>query len=155
MSSTPTEIVSSAINCTHVKAPCPDCPYSREVAPGALGGSSPLIYIGQAAGPFVLPCHKHCDFDDPNWKLKAINTPQCAGAAIFRANIGVDKFMPDVIHKLPADRERVFATSAEFLAYHTRMSLGYAVAFLKATPPEALLRRQLLRQSNVQFKVED
>jgi len=138
----------------NVRTPCPECPWSRGVKPGALGGSPPEVYIGQAAGHYVLPCHKHCDFSDPNWRVKAIDTPQCAGAAIFRANIGIDGYMPSKIHRLPANPVDVFATSAEFLAYHRCISLGEAAARLKVTPPHRLLELQLARDSNIFYTVK-
>lgn len=113
-----------------------------------------MTYIGQAAGPFVLPCHKHCDFSDPNWKAKVINTPQCAGAAIFRANIGIADSLPEAIHRLPQNHKAVFSTSAEFLAHHARMSLSQAVIMLKITTPYELMRHQMSKREVINFSVE-
>lgn len=103
-----------------VNKPCPDCPFSRECEPGALGGSTPDVYIGQIHGPFALPCHKHCDFSDPDWKSKSFGVPQCAGAAVFRTHVGVADKMPKEMPILPANSV-VFRDEAEFLAHHTSM----------------------------------
>lgn len=131
-------------------SPCAACPFSKAVKPGALGGSEPETYIGQAHGPFLLPCHKACDFDDPDWKVKTIDTPQCAGAAIFRANIGVADKMPPAIHALPPS-DAVFTSEAAFLAHHKGISLMEATALLHVTPAYVLLARQLARQNNIQW----
>lgn len=129
-----------------LKTPCAACPFSRKVEPGALGGSSPLTYIGQAVGPFMLPCHKTCDLDDPDWKKNfEHSTSQCAGAAIYRANTGVDKLLPAELLHLPADTEQVFASHAEFLAHHLLGTLEGAEEFLKTVTPTMLLRMELTR----------
>jgi hypothetical protein len=134
----------------HMAAPCGSCPFTRASKPGELGGSPVDIYIGQAYGPFVLPCHCACNFDDPNWKDKSLDTPQCAGAAIFRANIGVAPNLPDAIHALPADRERVFSNEEELVAHHVGISYGRAAALLTQTPPATLLRRELRKFQEMQ-----
>lgn len=128
---------------THCKTPCPACPYSRTCEPGALGGSPVEKYIGQALGPFLLPCHQHCDFTDPDWKLKVESTPQCAGAAVFRANLGVNALMPKGLHELPANRGTVFSTAAEFVAHHRGVDLHTARMQLVLFPPEQMLRDEL------------
>lgn len=130
-----------------LKAPCNECPFTRTSRPGNLGGSSPETYIGQAAGPFLLPCHRTCDFEDPEWRDKIDVNPQCAGAAIFRTHINVAEFMPDDIHLLPSNVDKVFSTSAEFLSHHTGVSLSYATVLLKITPPSVLLRNEMSKAS--------
>lgn len=99
---------------------CPECPFNRKCKPGTLGGSSVETYVGQINGPFTLACHMHCDFSDPNWNelSKYKNTPQCAGAAIMRSNLGIADRMPAALPRLPADRENVFATMSEFARHH-------------------------------------
>lgn len=43
----------------------------------------------------------------------------CAGAAIFRANIQVDQFMPEPLLKLPAGSdENVFDSMQDFIMHH-------------------------------------
>ena len=127
-----------------VKEPCPSCPFSRSVTPGALGGTRPDAYVGQAAGPFTLPCHKHCDFDDPDWKAKAALTPQCAGAAIYRTHTGVADKMPEGIPVMPAN-PGVFSSAAEFVAHHSGMPLAEAKSIYSAGKIKSLAVEQLIR----------
>lgn len=127
-----------------VAYPCRDCPYNRECRPGALGGSNPAAYIGQAHGPFALPCHKHCDFSDPGWRSKALDTPQCAGAAVFRTHIGAADHMPAAMPRMPANAT-VFASEAEFIAHHTGTPLGKVKVWLTPTVIQAMTLEQLAR----------
>lgn len=136
---------------TNVKTPCKDCPFMATTKPGALGGSPPETYIGQAHGPFVLPCHKHCDFDDPSWKEKALETPQCAGAAMYRKSMGLSDRLPEVLHSLDPVGP-VLDTPVKFYAHHKQISPFMAKQHLKNRPPEKLLAEQLARQSNIHFK---
>ena len=131
----------------NVKEPCPACPFVKTVEPGALGGSSIAVYIGQSMGPFMLPCHKHCNFNDPYWKLKIEDTPQCAGAAMFRANIGVADLMPAALHSLPKS-DKVFGSAAEFFAHHGRVDIDTAKEMLTLYTPVQMLSDQLARQTN-------
>lgn len=126
------------------KAPCAECPYSRACPPNALGNSPPEVYVGQGQGPFWLPCHMDVDFDDPNWKID-YTRQQCAGAAIYRANIGADKLMPDSLHRLPPEDATVFKTPAELLAHHKQIPLSEATAQLERVTPQDLLRLELER----------
>jgi len=100
-----------------------------------------MTYLGQAALPFFLPCH--CS---PGYRGNA-TTPidadvmDCAGAAIFRANIGVYGWSPFApswsphLLRLPAQSDlTVFATAAEFYAYH-----------VQCTPEEAKERTTMRR----------
>jgi hypothetical protein len=102
----------------------------------------------------VLPCHLHCDFKDPNWKVDAVNTPQCAGAAIFRANVGVAQFLPPALHKLPKDHEAVFSSPEEFYAHHTKIHLAVATAYLREVTLAVLLKAQLSRDTNINYFTE-
>lgn len=105
------------MNETHkLTQPCAECPFSKKCGEGALGGSHPTVYVGQIHGPFWLPCHRHCDFKDPNWKSD-LSVQQCAGAAIFRANLGLSERMPPFLHKLPPS-DLVFSTVEEFYKHH-------------------------------------
>ena len=121
----------------HMPAPCSSCPFRKDSTPGHLGGSAPEVFVGQAFGPFVLPCHKACDFDDPLWREKALDTPQCAGAAIFRANTEQADRMPPAIHRLPKSKA-VFDSPSEFLMHHHRITIYQARDILRETPPLAL-----------------
>lgn len=120
-----------------VAKPCKGCPFARETEPGELGGGNPLTFIGQAHGPFWLPCHSAGAYaakeSDP------AKVPQCAGAAIYRTHTGRDALMPSGIAVLPADRERVFSNPTEFLAHHTGLSMGDAAFMLRISSPDDLL----------------
>lgn len=138
---------------SNCKTPCPDCPFSKRVKPGALGGSQPEVYIGQTMGPFVIPCHKHIDYRDPQWREKSFETPQCAGAAVFRTHIGRAIYMPKQIHTLPPNPD-VFADAAEFLAHHRQIPLEQARHLLSIRTPDDLFMEQIRRASNITKMVE-
>jgi hypothetical protein len=126
--------------------PCPACPFRRTVQPGALGGSPTTKYIGQAFGPFLLPCHKHCDFTDPAWRNvdRLMETAQCAGAASFRTHIGAARYLPKAIMTLPENPD-VFKSPEEFMAHHDQISIHEAERRLKERPPHVLLQEQLVQ----------
>lgn len=132
------------MNMLSVKEPCPECPFRKDVTPGTLGGTPAASYIGQAHGPFTLPCHMHCDFTDPDWKAKAKDTPQCAGALAFRTHIGVADRMPAAMPRMPAN-EQVFADEYEFLAHHLGRPIEYVKAHVSPETFEALLFDQMWR----------
>lgn len=121
--------------------PCGECPFSRTTKPGTLGGSSPMTYVGQAYGPFWLPCHSTHDYTCPEARLDP-NNSQCAGAAIHRANIGRADLMPQPLLHLPPDCKRVFATQAEFLAHHLQLTVLEAEVILETTPPDQLMQHE-------------
>ena len=127
---------------TIVRQPCPECPFNRQCPPGHLGGSPPDVYIGQINGPFYLPCHMHTEFSDPNWK-KDMAKPQCAGAATFRANLGIADRMPAFFLAMPEDRARVFASYEEFVCYHTDIPASVVTEFLKHVTPDMLTMQAL------------
>jgi hypothetical protein len=128
------------------KHPCPGCPFSRAIAPGATGGSDPKVYVGQAAGPFWLPCHQDRNYDSSNPRGSMSHTgeiEQCAGAAIYRANTGVSESMPGALLALPEDREAVFASPAELIAHHNETSLDAAADVLQESPVMLLTMIQM------------
>ncbi len=80
------------------ESPCSTCPFARTCEIGATGGASVFKLAGQANGPFMFPCHSTHDSSKLEERLKAADpaaNSQCAGAAIFRANVGVAGHMPD------------------------------------------------------------
>lgn len=89
------------------KKPCSDCPFRRDAVPGWLGSLShqPDRYLELAHSERAVPCHSKIG-------------PQCAGLAIYRANLYRRNAQPGVL-QLPADREAVFVTPMEFSAHHT------------------------------------
>lgn len=117
------------------KKPCKTCPWSRSVGVGETGGAHPFKFIGQAHGPFWLPCHS-----SPGYEADRRNQEhrQCAGAAIYRANSGASEHIPDQLHRLPEDRELVFASPEEFLAHHASMTLEEAGEEMRKYPPTLL-----------------
>jgi hypothetical protein len=131
-----------------VKKPCKECPFARSTTPGELGGSDPTVYIGQAMGPFWLPCHLHTEYSDPNWKQDTAK-PQCAGAAMYRSLVGVDRLMPPSLHRLEGDPELVFSSPAELLAHHKKISIEDAEKILLIDPPEWLMLLEMKKAAMV------
>lgn len=87
----------------HTK-PCSDCPFARDALPGWLAGESPETWLARAHGETKFECH-------------TLLGAQCAGSAIYRANVCKRVRDPEILC-LSADRERVFASWAEFLKHH-------------------------------------
>jgi hypothetical protein len=133
-----------------MKAPCAQCPFRKDSEPVALGGSAPEVYIGQSIGSYLLPCHMGYE-KSIFWRMRVVETPQCAGAAIYRTNNGVGN-LPGQLLLLPPSDE-VFGSHAEFLAHHKQIPLTQAAAELAAKPPREHLRDQLKRTSNMHWTV--
>jgi hypothetical protein len=70
---------------------------------------------------------------------------QCAGAAIFRANVGRDMLLPEGLLRCPPDSLTVFATPAELIAHHRQVPVAEAEEFLRSCPPEELLCREMVK----------
>lgn len=132
--------------------PCRECPFRRDPHPAAYGQADPLALVGQAFAPFVLPCHT-----DPNYAGKGTDcsgVQQCAGAAIFRANVGVPVPPAGPIHTLPADPGGVYATPAELVAGYGRLPPAVAELLLAALPPERLAAVELGRPEVIRLRRE-
>lgn len=85
-------------------SPCHDCPMRRKVAiPGWLGGSTPQEYVDLLHSDALIMCHTE-------------KGPQCAGAAIYRANT-CKRVKNEKALKLP-ESPSVFESPTEFLKYH-------------------------------------
>ena len=95
-----------------ITKPCEDCPFRRIAIAGWLAGQSPADYCQMAHSDDVIQCHT---------KLMDGEPVQCAGVAIYRANVAKRCELPNI--KLPADRKSVFASPSEFLEYHSRKKL--------------------------------
>lgn len=88
----------------HTK-PCSDCPWRRAALPGWLGSLTAEEWLSAVHGEAQIDCHVQFD-------------RQCAGAAIYRANVS----------KVPRDRtllvlspdRSVFGSRTEFLKYHSK-----------------------------------
>lgn len=87
----------------HTK-PCGDCPWRRDALPGWTGGLTPETWIRGAHGDEQIDCH-------------TLTGAQCAGAAIYRANVCKRPRNPETL-RLPADRDHVFESPTEFLEHH-------------------------------------
>ena len=125
-----------------VKRPCPECPFSRHCQPG-IGGAHPFRYVGQAVGPFLLPCHMAGGFDASGQAKCMPDTAQCGGAATYRTHIGVSDKMPPAFHRLPENKTDVFATPAELVAHHLQIPVAEAETLLQVYPPEQLCQEEL------------
>lgn len=89
--------------CQH-RTPCHDCPWRRVALPGWLGGVSAAEWVARAHGESLVPCH-------------TLNGAQCAGLAIYRANVVKSPRDPSIL-RLPADRREVFSNPFEFVEHH-------------------------------------
>jgi len=86
----------------HTKA-CSDCPWSRDSLNGWLGGNTAQEWISFAHGEVYIPCH-------------VLEGAECAGAAIYRANVGKRTRIETMI--LQPDTKTVFSNPQEFLDHH-------------------------------------
>lgn len=84
--------------------PCSDCPFARTALPGWLGGASAEDWMGAVGGDLPMDCH-------------VLEGAQCAGGAIFRANLCKLPRSREAL-RLKPDTKRVFATREEFMEHH-------------------------------------
>ncbi len=87
-------------------SPCSDCPFARKSLAGWLGNMTAEEWIAAVHGEALIDCH-------------TISNQQCAGSAIYRANVCKSPRREDCL-RLPADRVKVFSWMTEFLAHHKR-----------------------------------
>lgn len=85
---------------------------------------------------------------------RSLDLLQCAGAATFRANVGIAERMPEALLHLPPDTDLVFETPEEFLAHHGKVSVEVANRFLAEYPPARLLRAELAKREVQVLKVQ-
>jgi hypothetical protein len=87
----------------HTK-PCLDCPFRRS----SLRGYVPSVknWIKGVHGEAKFDCH-------------VVSNQQCAGAAIYRANVCKVPRRTDIL-QLPEDHVLVFSSLIEFVAHHKR-----------------------------------
>lgn len=134
------------------KKPCTGCPFARKGEPDPKA-YNPIRLVAQAFGPFILPCHQEPDYAESR-EVDPHTKAQCAGATIFRTHIGVDKKLPACFHKLPEDKETVYATPAEMISARKEVSLEAAEEFLLAYPPEYLLDKEMQKQEVRVYGIE-
>lgn len=104
------QLVSSeeAVPCSaQIDKPCSDCPWARTALPGWLGSMTSEEWIQAAHDETRIDCH-------------TLVGPQCAGAAIYRANVCKNVRDPSLL-KLPKDRDSVFASPTEFKEHHSKL----------------------------------
>jgi hypothetical protein len=101
---------------------CSTCPFARSTTKQYLDtrGDNGFRFMAQANMNAVLPCHTEDKGIATVGKCR-----QCAGAAKFRANIGV-KNLSSGLGVLPPDKINVFNTNAELLAHHKGWTLQKA-----------------------------
>lgn len=90
---------------TQHRSPCSDCPFARKSLAGWLGRLSPQAWMQIIFGDGRVDCHTRVPM-------------QCAGSAIFRANICKVPRDQTVLQDLKVDTIRVFATPEEFISHH-------------------------------------
>jgi len=91
---------------TQHSKPCSDCPWARTSLVGWTGEMSPQEWIEAAHGEALVDCH-------------ALIGPQCAGVAIYRANVCKTPRDPRIL-RLSSDCDSVFASPKEFLNHHKK-----------------------------------
>lgn len=87
-------------------SPCSDCPFARKSLPGWLGSTTAEQWIQALHGEARIECH-------------TVSNQQCAGAAIYRANVCKAPRTAGVL-QLPPDPIKVFAWPLEFLTHHKK-----------------------------------
>lgn len=93
------------------QTPCSDCPFRRDSVMGWLGGYEAQEFVRLGHNDQLYNCH-------------TIINQQCAGLAVFRANV-IKRCDPPLL-RLPADRIKVFGWDDEFLAHHEGGLFGKA-----------------------------
>lgn len=96
--------------------PCNECPWVRTALPGHLGPNTAEEWAELAHSDSPIACHM--TITDESWADP--NMRQCAGSAIFRANIWKSPRHPNVARAKERNTEAVFAWDDEFIAHHTR-----------------------------------
>lgn len=94
----------------HTKA-CIDCPFGRLAVSGWLADKTPEEWIFCIHGEGRMECHTKLEAPRVAW--------QCAGAAIFRANVFKVPRDPKLLI-LPASDKLVFGSNLEFWEHHTK-----------------------------------
>ena len=133
-----------------MKKPCKTCPW-RKGSPKLTVTKSgdPARFVGQAHGPFWLPCHSSSGYDE---NTRNVEHKQCVGAAMFRDLVGVAERLPAQLAKQKGDPNIVFGSPAEFLAHHAQIPAWVAESFLQEHPPSSLLVSELALQGVAPLK---
>lgn len=89
---------------TQIKKPCSDCPWRRDSLNGWLGSNTAHEWVIFAHSDTRVECHVYSDV-------------QCAGIAIYRANVSKHPRDHELL-VLPPDEVTVFASPREFIEHH-------------------------------------
>ncbi len=90
------------------ETPCSDCPMRRDSLNGWLGGTgSPEDWAAALHSDSRMDCH-------------VLRGAQCAGAAVYRANVCKSPRDRTVL-RLGSDRESVFSSPKEFIEHHHKV----------------------------------
>src|SRR5258708_38462519 len=89
--------------------PCSDCPFARTSLKGWLGRRTVMDWIDAVHGEALIDCH-------------VVSNQQCAGAAIYRANVCKVTRRRNTL-ELPPNTEKVFGSPVEFMAHHKKIRL--------------------------------
>jgi hypothetical protein len=89
-------------------SPCSDCPWRRDSVQGWLGDMTAQEWRDLAHGEGSADCHTTKQASGEAW--------QCAGLAVYRANVCKSVRDPDAL-RLPADTKTVFSFG-EFVKHH-------------------------------------
>jgi hypothetical protein len=118
---------------------CPTCPYARTTTKEYLDtrGDNGERFLAQAHMNAILPCHE----EDHGLATVGL-CQQCAGAAKFRANVGVQGLSP-ALGTLPPDPKNVFTSDAELLAHHKGWTLEQAEAALQGNALERMKEHEI------------
>ena len=132
---------------TKSKKACMGCPFKRintNEKPNP-GGSHPFVYLGQARGPFWLPCHNDKNYIGKGSDISKVS--QCRGAAIFRSNCNMPYDMPKELLSLPQNTTDVFESEAEFLSHYIDAPLHYCESLLTDEGLDGLMKNELNNKS--------
>lgn len=102
-----TEEEATESNVQH-KRPCADCPWRRKSIPGWLGSGDVASWLQAAHGEARVDCHT----------VKGDPQPQCAGVAIYRANVLKLPRDPETL-RLKKNPTVVFDNPADFARHHS------------------------------------
>jgi hypothetical protein len=115
------------------KSPCSDCPWRRKSLPGWLGDTSVGRFLWIAHGDGRMECHT---------KYLAKGYAECAGAAIYKANV-CKSVNPPNLELLP-NRATVFAQPLEFAIHHSKGEINSPVQLQELFSEEAnSIRKEL------------
>lgn len=88
------------------RKPCADCPFTKNALNGWLGANTLREWLAMIHGEAYIDCH-------------CTTNQQCAGAAIFRANLCKTPRHSRALRLEPDNGELVFTTDNQFIAHHT------------------------------------